>query len=104
MSNRHRDVLRPPIAPRADRTDPRVEPDQGTRRDLQMACLARIALVQRRVVVEPEERPVILAAPKPRPDFARPPRRPAATSDERGMWCFRPGDASVEVVDLLDDD
>jgi len=104
MSNRHRDVLRPPIAPRPDRIDPRVEPDHGASRDFQMACLARISLVQRRLVVEPEERPVVVDAPKPRPDFVGPPRRPAPTSDERGVWCFRPGDASVEVVDLPDDD
>ncbi len=103
MSNRHRDVLRPPIAPRLDRIDPRVEPDLDASRDFQMSALARIALVQRRVVVEPEERPAI-AAPKPRADFARPPRRPPAPTDERGVWCFRPGDERVEVVDLPDDD
>ncbi len=103
MSNRHRDVLRPPIAPRPERLDPRVEPDHDAGRDYQMACLARIALVQRRVVVEPEERPVV-DTPKPRADFARPPRRPPAAAEERGVWCFRPGGESVEVVDLPDDD
>ncbi len=103
MSNRHRDVLRPPIAPRPDRIDPRVEPDHNASRDFQMACLARIALVQRRLVVEPEERPVVDAA-KPRLDFARPPRRPVPAANDRGVWCFRPGHESVEVLDLPDDD
>lgn len=97
MSKRPGDVLRPPIATRPSRVDPRAEPDEASARDLQMACLARIALVQRRVVVEPEERPSLEA---PRPDFARPPRRAA---EEQGVWCFRPDDERVEVVDLPDD-
>ena len=103
MSDRHRDVLRPPIAPRPVRTDPRVEPDAPSARDTQMACLARIALVRRRVVIEPEDRPR-MAVPAPRPDFARPPVRPQPPADDRGMWCFRPSDDRVEVVDLPDED
>lgn len=98
MSKRPGDVLRPPIATRPNRVDPRAEPDEPSSRDLQMACLARIALVQRRVVVEPEERPA-LDAPRPRPDSLRP-SRPAP---RQGVWCFRPGDDSAEVVELPDD-
>ena len=104
MSDRHRDVLRPPIAQRPVRNDPRVEPDDPRGRDAQMACLARIALVRRRVVIEPDDRPSVVAAP-PRADFARPPRRPSpTTSEDRGVWCFRPSDDRVEVVDLPDED
>lgn len=103
MSDRHRDVLRPPIAQRPVRTDPRVEPDAPSARDAQMACLARIALVRRRVVIEPEDRPRMTAA-APRPDFARPPVRPQPPADERGVWCFRPSGDRVEVVDLPDED
>ena len=103
MSDRHGpvrgDVLRPPIAARPVRADPRAEPDAPTNRDVQMACLARIALLQRRVVIEPDDRPVVTPA-RPRPDFARPPTPPTA----RGVWCFRPGDDRVEVVDLPDDE
>ena len=103
MSNRHQDVIRPPIATRTVRTDPRVEPDAQSAREVQMACLARIALVRRSVAIEPEERPVMLA-PRPRPDFARPPVRPAVPPADRGVWCFRPSDDRVEVVDLPDED
>jgi hypothetical protein len=101
MSSRHRDVLRPPIASRPLRSDPRAEADDPGGRDVQMACLARIALVRRSVVIEHDDRPAMVA-PTPRPDFARPPRRPVA--DHRGTWCFRPGDERVEVIDLPDDD
>ena len=102
MSSRHRDVLRPPIT-RTVRTDPRVEPDSPRSHEVQMSCLARVALVRRLVVIEPDERPV-MAAPPPRPDFARPPMRPVAPTNDRGVWCFRPSDDHVEVVDLPDDD
>lgn len=103
MSDRPGDVLRPPIATRSVRADPRVEADAGGERDVQMACLARIALVRRRVAMEPDERPVV-AAPRPRPDFARPPVRPAPPAEARGVWCFRPADDGVEVVELPDVD
>jgi hypothetical protein len=103
MSDRHRDVLRPPIAPHPVRTDPRVEPDEPSARDAQMACLARIALVRRRVVIEPDDRPQ-LAVSALRPDFARPPRRPEPPPGDRGVWCFRPSDDRVEVVELPDED
>ena len=103
MTNRHRDVLRPPIASSPVRTDPRVELDPSAGRDVQMACLARIALVRRVVAIEPDDRPT-LTAPRPRPDFARPPSRPAPVVEERGGWCFRPTDDRVEVVDLPDDE
>ena len=53
------------------------------------------------------------ATPPPRPwrlnvdgqecgdSYAFPPQPPA---DDRGMWCFRPSDDRVEVVDLPDED
>ncbi|MDB4929694.1 MAG: hypothetical protein JWM10_2178 [Myxococcaceae bacterium] len=104
MSSRHRDEIRPPIASPPARVDPRAEPDAPAARDVQMARLARIALVRRSVAVEPEERPVVTAAP-PRADFARPPvRPPPAPPSERGVWCFRPSDDRVEVVELPDED
>ncbi len=103
MSNRHRDVIRPPIATLPVRTDPRVEPETQSAREVQMSCLARIALTRRIVAIEPDERPVMLA-PRPRPDFARPPVRPPVPVADRGVWCFRPSDDHVEVVDLPFDD
>ena len=103
MSDRHRDVLRPPIATRPVRHDPRVEHEEPSVREAQMACLARIALVRRRVAIEPDDRPQVAVA-APRPDFARPPRRPEAPVGDRGVWCYRPSDDRVEVIDLPDED
>jgi hypothetical protein len=103
MSSRHRDEIRPPIASGPARIDARVEPDEPFARDAQMACLARIALVRRRVVIEPDDRPQLAVSP-PRPDFARPPRRPEPPPGDRGVWCFRPSDDRVEVVELPDED
>jgi hypothetical protein len=103
MSSRHRDEIRPPIAARSARVDPRAEPAAVSVREAQMACLARIALVRRSVAVEPEERHVVIAAPTGA-DFARPPMRPAmAPPGDRGVWCFRPSGDHVEVIEFPDD-